>query len=263
LATLACSGGAFVLSGREFIEAVMHLSGFITPSSTRAKAAVVVISLGLLSSMPVENASASVLWNNGTTTGSGGLCNNDTFGCGGGGLGWTVYNSFTLSNTDTVTGLTYDSQFLSGLASYVSTNWSIWSTNPYTSFASGPAYSGTLTGVNSADANSMTLTTITGLSVVLTAGTYWIGLSNNLSGSDDQSSYGAVSSLNTGTSTYQLLGDGERLNNPANQEAFTIDGTSGISATPLPAGLPLFAGGLGAMGLLGWRKKRTTAAFAA
>ena len=30
----------------------------------------------------------------------------------------------------------------------------------------------------------------------------------------------------------------------------------GTSATPLPAALPLFATGLGAMGLLGWRRKR-------
>jgi hypothetical protein len=37
------------------------------------------------------------------------------------------------------------------------------------------------------------------------------------------------------------------------------------SATPLPAALPLFATGLGAMGLLGWRRKRknTTAIAAA
>jgi hypothetical protein len=34
-------------------------------------------------------------------------------------------------------------------------------------------------------------------------------------------------------------------------------------ATPLPAALPLFAGGLGVMGLLGWRKKRKAAAAAA
>lgn len=32
----------------------------------------------------------------------------------------------------------------------------------------------------------------------------------------------------------------------------------GISATPLPAALPLFASGLGAMGLFGWRRKRKT-----
>lgn len=31
------------------------------------------------------------------------------------------------------------------------------------------------------------------------------------------------------------------------------------SATPLPAALPLFASGLGALGLLGWRRKRKAA----
>lgn len=35
------------------------------------------------------------------------------------------------------------------------------------------------------------------------------------------------------------------------------------SNTPLPAALPLFAGGLGALGLLGWRRKRKAAALAA
>ena len=33
-------------------------------------------------------------------------------------------------------------------------------------------------------------------------------------------------------------------------------GNSPLSETPLPAALPLFAGGLGALGLLGWRRKR-------
>jgi hypothetical protein len=35
------------------------------------------------------------------------------------------------------------------------------------------------------------------------------------------------------------------------------------SVTPLPAALPLFASGLGALGLLGWRRKRKAAALAA
>jgi hypothetical protein len=44
-------------------------------------------------------------------------------------------------------------------------------------------------------------------------------------------------------------------------QSFTIDV---ISSTPLPAALPLFATGLGAMGLFGWRRKRkNTAAIAA
>jgi hypothetical protein len=46
--------------------------------------------------------------------------------------------------------------------------------------------------------------------------------------------------------------------------AFGVPGASititDTSATPLPAALPLLASGLGALGLLGWRKKRRTAA---
>ena len=41
-------------------------------------------------------------------------------------------------------------------------------------------------------------------------------------------------------------------------------GESGsIDPTPLPAALPLFASGLGALGLLGWRRKKKAAALAA
>jgi hypothetical protein len=40
-------------------------------------------------------------------------------------------------------------------------------------------------------------------------------------------------------------------------------GTVTITSTPLPAALPLFATGLGALGLLGWRRKRKAAAIAA
>jgi hypothetical protein len=49
-------------------------------------------------------------------------------------------------------------------------------------------------------------------------------------------------------------------------DASTYVGTLEVFATttPLPAALPLFATGLGALGLLGWRSKRkNTAALAA
>lgn len=39
--------------------------------------------------------------------------------------------------------------------------------------------------------------------------------------------------------------------------------TSVPNTVPLPAALPLFASGLGALGLLGWRRKRKNAALAA
>jgi hypothetical protein len=42
--------------------------------------------------------------------------------------------------------------------------------------------------------------------------------------------------------------------------AVTGTGVVGVSNTPLPAGLPLFATGLGALRLLGWRRKRRASA---
>jgi hypothetical protein len=45
---------------------------------------------------------------------------------------------------------------------------------------------------------------------------------------------------------------------PTFNAAFSLDGVE----TPLPAALPLFATGLGALGLLGWRRKRKTATVA-
>jgi hypothetical protein len=38
--------------------------------------------------------------------------------------------------------------------------------------------------------------------------------------------------------------------------------TVNSAATPLPAALPLFATGIGAMGLIGWRRKRKAQAVA-
>ena len=39
-----------------------------------------------------------------------------------------------------------------------------------------------------------------------------------------------------------------------------VNGNDGVGETPLPGALPLFATGLGALGLLGWRRKRKKAA---
>jgi hypothetical protein len=51
--------------------------------------------------------------------------------------------------------------------------------------------------------------------------------------------------------------DGSQWSNPENNTSvLRIVADFSATATPLPAALPLFAGGLGALGLLGWRRKR-------
>lgn len=51
---------------------------------------------------------------------------------------------------------------------------------------------------------------------------------------------------------------------PNTNDSLVIDLTSGnVSATPLPAALPLFASGLGVIGLFGWRRKKKAAALVA
>jgi hypothetical protein len=57
-----------------------------------------------------------------------------------------------------------------------------------------------------------------------------------------------LSATQAGGTNFAVSWSGTELSNPPN------------NPTPLPAALPLFASGLGALGLLGWRKKRKNAA---
>jgi hypothetical protein len=50
---------------------------------------------------------------------------------------------------------------------------------------------------------------------------------------------------------------------PGADQSFTIVVSTPASATPIPAALPLFASGLGVLGLLGWRRKKKAQAAAA
>ena len=81
-------------------------------------------------------------------------------------------------------------------------------------------------------------------------------------GTDDDFSYLIVLDFGgLGGASSPLYG-GAFYNGQGNNNAFARSASGGVevSATPLPAALPLFATGLGAMGLLGWRRKRKNAA---
>jgi hypothetical protein len=73
---------------------------------------------------------------------------------------------------------------------------------------------------------------------------------------DDNSSLTTFSRLSTNGDTTDSGGNGIDL-------LVYAGSIPGPSTVPLPAALPLFATGLGALGLLGWRRKRKAAAVAA
>lgn len=54
-----------------------------------------------------------------------------------------------------------------------------------------------------------------------------------------------------------------RILSVVNSNAAIVTIQVGVNAVPLPAALPLFATGLGALGLFGWRRKRKAEAIAA
>jgi hypothetical protein len=72
-----------------------------------------------------------------------------------------------------------------------------------------------------------------------------------------------------GTQTFDVVASGSSTtldflgyNVPANTFLTDVSVTQDEVATPLPAALPLFATGIGALGLLGWRRKRKAKAVA-
>ena len=70
-----------------------------------------------------------------------------------------------------------------------------------------------------------------------------------------------ATSFDSSVGTFTILDTAPSGNTIASGD-FTLDSLTlnGPATTPLPAALPLFATGLGALGLLGWRRKRKNAA---
>jgi hypothetical protein len=56
--------------------------------------------------------------------------------------------------------------------------------------------------------------------------------------------------------SFYALNEGDSFTVHVAGATYSGDVTYNVAATPLPATLPLFASGLGALGLLGWSRKR-------
>jgi hypothetical protein len=195
-----------------------------------------------------QHASAAVLYDNGPINGTiSGYAITD---------GYAVSNSFTLSQDSIVTGVNFGAwvlQSASLTASLTAVDWAI-TTIPSSYPINGSASVTTEpTGIPHVSYTILSASFSTG-SVSLAPGSYYLVLQNAVSTIGGSSAF-VFWDLNNGPSTAsQNTGVGA-----IGSESFQIIGSS-IAATPLPAALPLFASGLGALGLLGWRRKRKAAA---
>ncbi|HYL34338.1 MAG TPA: PEP-CTERM sorting domain-containing protein [Bryobacteraceae bacterium] len=195
-----------------------------------------------------------VLWNNGAPTLNSFACdtNNSCVI-----PGWTVGDDFTLSSGATITGFTYNDFFTGGSSAsdYTGTAWNIWNGNP---FSGGTVVaSGSTTGATSAGLAGTELISITGLNVLLSPGTYWLGI-------ETQEANGAIWSraLSSDTGDYKQWsgptndggsGLGQDRFNLLGETAFTVEG-NGTSAVPEPSNVVLV--GLGMAGMLVRRLRR-------
>jgi hypothetical protein len=178
-------------------------------------------------------------------------------------LGVTWYDSanyFVPLNTLTTDGqnlsVTFNGVTITGwsLPTAVNNNFSGWNTSPTTADQLGYLYYVELAnkGTNQPGYNPTNINV--GPFLYLDVGfgdIYWTQTVDTLDGHSPHWGY-----------SFGMTGGHEQPTNPTNYGVGLFEvsgfpfGTQEISQTPLPAALPLFATGLGALGLLGWRRKR-------
>ena len=172
---------------------------------------------------------------------------------------WRVYDSFSLSSDSTIQSVTWVDQ---NTAPPGSTLIEIFDSTRTTSLFSQVFTAGEITTQGTIFSNyyieNQPVRTISLPNIALNSGDYWISIFGQnqyvaftgvLSGGDNS----LVQIYLSSNSTYYRQDDG----------AFRLEGVVGSVAAPLPAALPLFATGLGALGLIGWRRKKKAAALPA
>jgi hypothetical protein len=87
------------------------------------------------------------------------------------------------------------------------------------------------------------------------------GAQGSFPGASATSSFGQSLDFPIGTAVF-VLPEGVTANAPDSLLVNNIFSPAGMAVTPLPGALPLFVTGLGALSLLGWRRKKKAAAHA-
>ena len=195
--------------------------------------AIVGVVLGLMTC----GAQAAVLYNNGAAASNSSRCAEDSGACSG---TWTVFDDFTLSSAATITDIKWTTYLYGGLSDYNGARAWVYSADPV--FGNGTLLATVVTQVGSPARSSLGGNfyeiDLSGLSISLNAGTYWLGIQH-----DTTASYATVActtACRSGNSTqWQNSGAGMR-NYDAVSYAFSLESNQ-IST---PATLALLGFGL-------------------
>ena len=164
----------------------------------------------------------------------------------------------TGSNTTTVTGHIVTDDTLGALSAANFVSWDFTITDSTSSHSLSSSWIGANSSAPSVYGLNLFSASSTEITVVFPTAQW---LFQNFDGQISRTVYGSANTLgvddlnvdNTGVNSYSLI--------PASTTGGYIFGSvANPSATPLPAGLPLFTTGLGVLGLLGWRRKRRAVA---
>jgi hypothetical protein len=172
--------------------------------------------------------------------------------CSSGNTGYRVWDSFILANDSTLQSLRWNGRAADPMTLGVVVEIALL---PYGQDIFSANYaSGSITRVAATnplnDVRRVSLPDI-----MLAAGTYWLTV-HGPSTTEQQTWLGQTETAANGDNSLIQFGpdpDNPQSIFPRNMDArFELDGIE----TPIPAALPLFATGLGALGLMGWRRKK-------
>ena len=207
--------------------------------------------MGVVLGLMAFGAQAAVVYNNGAAAGDSGRCAETSGACGG---TWTVFDDFTLSSAATITDIKWTVFLTAGLGDYTGARAWVYSADPV--FGSGVLLNTVVAQLGAPTQSSLGGNfydiDLSGLSISLGAGTYWLGMQH-----DTTSSFAAVACTEpcSGHSTqWQNNGIGYRLgdnDDNGRKYAFSLES----NAVPTPATVALLS--IGLVGIGAARRKQS------